>query len=86
MADLKSFIASYKSTGHKFVPYVTDDNNLSELDSTRVLQINLCAIQLLLKSNSLVFLWYEIFFVSCCFVLTCVDLSVNVVFHRFCWQ
>lgn len=57
MIDLKSFISSYKSGGLKFVTFITDDNSMSELDSTKVLQINLHVIQQLLKMNSLVFLW-----------------------------
>lgn len=57
MTDLKAFLSAYKSAGHKFVPFISDDNDLSELDSTKVMQNDLNAVQQLLKSNSLVFLW-----------------------------
>lgn len=59
MSDLKTFISGYKGVGHKFIPFLPDDNSSLDFDSTKVLISNVEGIKTLLKGNFLLFLWYK---------------------------
>lgn len=57
MSDLKSFITGYKSVGHKFIPFLPDDNLSLDFDSSKVVRNNVDGIKTLLKGNFLIFIW-----------------------------
>jgi hypothetical protein len=63
MAELKSFITSYKVTGHKFIPFIPEDAKSSsyaplDMDSERSIKINTEGVTSLLKASFLVFIRY----------------------------
>ena len=61
MSNLKEYVQSYKTCCHKFVPFMPADNNVVDLDSTKVINHNLEGMNYLLKNNILVFIWYVLF-------------------------
>lgn len=93
MSEFKAFLSGYKGVGHKFIPFLPDDNSSLDFDSTKVLISNVEGIKALLKGNFLLFIWYGLCFLvllmiyRLLFLLLIVnlisELTSNQSWHRF---